>query len=367
MDNASTTASELPAHAGPLSGRLSADDLITLNEEIASMARAGLPLDQGLATLAREMRSGRLRQATAEVAADLAAGLTLDEALRRQAGRVPEFYSSLVSAGVRTGRLAEVLATLTVYARTIADMRSTVIGAVFYPAVVLVFAFALFAFMCGFIMPQFERIFRDFGLKLPVITQAAMQIGRYPGPVLVVAPSAVILGLVLARFSLRGTDAGRRAWARVLYAMPLVGTLIRSSRLAAFTDLLAILVEHALPLADAFRLAGHASSDPIMAQAARLVEQDLRDGATLGDSMRRRHLVPELIAWMTALGERRGRLAPSLRQAAEVYRRQAEMRALLLRTVLPPFLILTTAALIVGFFVFAMLMPLVKLIGELAG
>src|SRR5437870_5683883 len=118
---------------------LSSDDLITLNEEIAAMARAGLPLDQGLAALAREMRTGRLQRATAEIAADLSAGQTLPEALDHQAGRVPDFYGSLVAAGVRSGRIGEVLATLTVYARSIADLRSTVVGAVFYPTVVLAF------------------------------------------------------------------------------------------------------------------------------------------------------------------------------------------------------------------------------------
>src|SRR5258708_33576236 len=89
------------------------DDLIALNEERAGMARAGLPLDQGLAALAREMGGGRLRQVTAELADDLRRGKTLPEALERQGGRVPPYYSSLVMAGVRTGRIGDVLTTLT--------------------------------------------------------------------------------------------------------------------------------------------------------------------------------------------------------------------------------------------------------------
>src|SRR5208282_5756706 len=84
-----------------------------LNEEIAGMARAGLPLDQGLAALAREMGGGRLRQVTAELADDLRRGKTLPEALERQGDRVPPYYSSLVMAGVRTGRIGDVLTTLT--------------------------------------------------------------------------------------------------------------------------------------------------------------------------------------------------------------------------------------------------------------
>src|SRR5947209_1810511 len=124
------------------------DDLIALNEEIAGMARAGLPLDQGLAALAREMGTGRLRQVTATLAKDLREGRTLPEALERQAGRVPPFYAGLVSAGIRTGRIGEVLATLTAYARTLVNLRAIVADAFFYPAVVLSFAVLLFGFLC---------------------------------------------------------------------------------------------------------------------------------------------------------------------------------------------------------------------------
>ena len=84
--------------------KLSAEDLATLNEEIAGMARAGLPLDQGLAMLAREMGKGRLQRVTSDLADDLRSGLTLPEAIERQGSRVPPYYAALVLAGTRTGR-----------------------------------------------------------------------------------------------------------------------------------------------------------------------------------------------------------------------------------------------------------------------
>src|SRR5437867_12801061 len=124
------------------------DDLIALNEEIAGMARAGLPLDQGLAAMAREMGAGKLKQVTAALAHDLRAGQTLPQALERPAGQIPPFYAGLVTAGVRTGHISEVLATLTTYARTLSNLRATLVDAFFYPIVVLLFAFGLFGFLC---------------------------------------------------------------------------------------------------------------------------------------------------------------------------------------------------------------------------
>lgn len=360
------------SHAAPptLAGfarPLSPDDLITLNEEIAGMARAGLPLDQGLRALAREMGRGRLQRATAEIAADLRAGRTLPEALERQAGRVPPFYSGLVKAGVRSGRVGEVLATLTLYARSVADLRNTVVSAVLYPAVVLALALVLFGLICWFVIPEFDRLFAGFGIQLPAITRVAIELGRHPLEVVLLPPLAVVLGLVLLKLVLGAGDRGRRAWARFVYAIPIIGHLIRSARLAAFTDLLGILVDHSLPLPEAFRLAGDASSDPLMVEAACQVQQSLGEGMSLGDAFRSRKLVPEFIAWIAGLGERRGTLGSSLHQAAEMYRRQAELRAQLLRSVLPPFVIVTTASVIALFFVLALFLPLIKLISTLSG
>ncbi|MFO0930262.1 MAG: type II secretion system F family protein, partial [Gemmataceae bacterium] len=327
---------------------------------------AGLPLDQGLAALAREMGRGPLKQVTAEIAADLRAGHTLPEALQRRGDRLPPYYAGLVLAGVRTGRISEVLATLTVYARSVAEMRSTITSALLYPAMVLLFAGGLFAFLAFFILPQFTRIFADFNMMLPVMTQVAIAVGTHPLEVVVLPLVLVIAAVFLTRAALGRTAWGRIAWARFVYSLPIIGTLIRSSRLATFSELLAIMVKHQIPLPEAFRLAGSASSDPLLQTAAGKVEGDLAQGQTLAQALRERRLVPELIVWMLGLGEQRGTLGATLSQIAEVYRRQADLRAGMLRSVLPSLMIIVTAGGIVGFFLLSIMLPLVKLLEGLS-
>jgi type II secretory pathway component PulF len=345
---------------------MSPEDLITLNDEIAAMARAGVPLDQGLAALAKEMGGGRLRQVTADLAAELRAGRTLPEALSRQGKRMPPFYAGLVEAGVRSGRIPEVLATLTEYARTLAQLRSNVLDALLYPAVILVFAAIILGLVVGYLVPHYGDVYREFGMKLPVITEAILTLGRRPA-LYFLAPVLLIVGsFLLARAVLGGTEVWRRGWARAVYALPVVGTLVRSARLAAFTDLLAILVDHGVPLPRAFQLAGEASSDPLVAAGVRAAQKDIEAGQPLGPALRSHLAVPELVAWLTTTAERRGDLGKTLHHVAELYRRQVEGRAALLRTVLPPFLIVTSAGLIVAVFVFALILPLVRLMEGLS-
>jgi type II secretory pathway component PulF len=345
---------------------MTADDLITLNEEIAGMARAGLPLDQGLAALAREMGKGRLQKVTAKIAVDLHAGFTLPEALDRQGKRVPRYYASLVAAGIRSGSISEVLATLTRYARSLADLRTTVIGAIFYPCVVLFFAFVLFGFFCYLVLPQYDATFQSMNVGLPAITWAALFISRHPIEFLVAPFAAIVVYAIVLKVVLRFSARARRAWARFTYVIPIIGTLIRSTRLAAFAELLGILVDHEVPLPEAIQLAGEASSDPILAAAAEHIEKDLSQGLPLGEALRSRGRVPELIAWITGLGERQGNLGDALHQVAEVYRRQVELRAAILRNVLPPFVIILTGGVLVGLFVLTIMLPMYRVLEGLS-
>jgi type II secretory pathway component PulF len=344
---------------------MTADELIALNEQIAGMAKAGLPLDRGLAGLAREMGHGRLRAVTSAIAQDLESGTPLPDAVERRRSELPPYYASLITAGIRTGRLPEVLATLSAYARTIAVTRAIVVESLIYPTVVISLAFLLLTMLLYFIVPQFDGIFTDFRMSLPALTEFVLIIGRNPWPTAEVVGSLVIIAAILWVIG-HATPAGRRGWARFVYSIPVVGTLIRSARLAAFSDLLAVLVEYEMPLPEAVRLAGEASSDPLMAYRTAVVHDRLVHGTTFGASLRGLGLLPEWVAWMAGAGEQRGALAPALRQIANVYRRQVEARAALLQSILPAFMIIGTAGLVVGVFVIALMLPLIKLIEGLS-
>ncbi len=344
---------------------MTSDELIAFNDQIAGMAKAGLPLDQGLASLSREMGYGRLRSVTAAIARDLDAGMPLPEAVERRKNELPPFYAHLVTAGIRTGRLPEVLATLTAYARTVAATRSIVIEALFYPAVVTGLAFLLLGGLIFFVLPQFDETFRDFGMRLPLVTEFVLKIGRHPFVALGL-PIALLAGAMLLWGLLRMSPHGRMVWTRIVYSIPVIGTLIRSARLAAFADLLAVLVEYEMPLPEAFRLAGEASSDPLMAGRSAMIFARLSQGMALSAALRGFGLLPEWVAWMAGTGEQRGALAPALRQIAAVYRRQVDARASLLRSVLPAIVIIATAGVLVATFAFAVMLPMIKLIEGLS-
>jgi type II secretory pathway component PulF len=340
-------------------------ELIALNDQIAAMARAGLPLDRGLSELAREMRRGRLRTVTEALANDLRSGKTLPEAVAQQKRQLPSYYSALLTAGMRSGRLPEVLATLGGYTRQLSLLGSILIEALFYPAIVLIVGYSLFLAVLYFIAPQFKKIFDEFGLQLPAFTQLFLDASDHL-LVLAAAPIGAVIGVLVLYFVTTRTPRGKWLASQVISSVPIIGKFLRSARLAAFTELLALLVKYGVPLPEAFRLAGQGSSDAVIRATAEDVALSLERGTPLGQSLQGRGLVPEWTAWMTANGEARGDLADTLEEIAELYRRQVDGRAAILRSILPGALIFLVAGLFIGSFVMAMFLPLIKLLEGLS-
>ena len=304
---------------------------------------------------------------TATLAADLKAGLTLPQALERQGGRVPPYYASLLAAAIRSGRIGDMLGTLTLYARSLNDFRSIVVSSLLYPLIVLVLGSVLLVFIGNFVLPAYVEMLESFKMKLPWISECVLWMGRHPFEVVVV-PLILFAAAVLAeRLWFNRTPAGRRMWTSVVYLLPIVGTLLRSARLAAFTDLLGILVEQEIPLPEALRLAAESSSDPLLTEAARRVEAEISQGMPLGQALQTQRLWPALVVWMVGFGEKQGTLPQALKQVAEMYRRDAEARATLLRTVLPPLLIIVLAGSLGALFIFGLMSPFFELLDGLSG
>src|SRR5207253_1169984 len=118
---------------------------------------------------------------------------------------------------------------------------------------------------------------------------------------------------------------------------------------------------------EGLRLAAAASSDPVLAEGAEGAEKDVRQGLPLGEALNRHALVPKLVVWMTGFGEKQGTLGPALHQVALMYRRQAEVRAAVLRTILPPLAIVVLATILGVLFIFGLIVPVSGMMEQLGG
>lgn len=310
------------------------DDLIALNQEIAALVKAGVPLELGLRGLSGNVPS-RLGHLADRLADRLSNGLSLVEALQQEGPAVSPIYTAVVGAGLQSGRLAEALGALTTSAQIEQDARQRVALAFVNPAIVAVIGYALFVMFVMTVAPAYLSTAEMFRFPDSLTFQVLRVLHRTVpvwGGLIPAAAVVVLVGLVL----FQGRRAGLlTAWSWV----PGMASVYRSLNLAQFVELLWLQISNGLPLETALRRAGDATDDRRIRAAVAQMGDELRRGGSLADALPRAKALPPLMRWMLATSEQQGTLAETLQLLAESYRRRALQRARLFQFWLP---VLTT-------------------------
>lgn len=341
---------------------MSPDQLSALGQELGALARTNLPLDRGLAALAQEMGGDRIGRLCEALARDLGAGIPLDQALVKHDPDMPPHLVALVKAGLASGKLPQCLDRLAAHARMIQTMRMGFWQTTFYPLVVLLFAIGLLGFLIGFVIPRFAEIFRGFMIQIPLSTAFLLRLSDVSWVTWVLI-LAVLVGVPVLVLFLMGRTS-RAKWAR---RIPVVGGMLREASLAAWYDLVAMLIQNGIPLPKAVALASDASDDPLLAQVGTRMAGDLEAGAALADSMRQYHLGSAWGAWLAEVGQGQGVLPENLMELSATCKAQAENRARWLRMVLPPLVMVLLALVVVAFVVMMLFLPMFRLFDALSG
>jgi type II secretory pathway component PulF len=335
--------------------RLSTEEAAELAAQVAQLTKAGLPLGDGLRALAGELPGRRLPRMLRALAARLDAGVDLSAAIDAEGRRLPPHLRGLVLAGVRSGRLAEVLEEYVDLQRSQLELRRRVWLSLAYPIVLLTLLAALTIVAKVFIVAEFVKIFRDFGTNLPALTQLFIGASR-PGMWLAVLLLAAMAALPIVLWLAPGA-----AWVwPLLYRVPMIGPLLRWSHLSQFSRLMCLLLEQRVPLPDALRLTAAGLRDADLARACRQVAGDVEAGRPLYESMAARRQFPASLIPVVEWGQRAPALPDAFRAAAEMFEGRAQSHGTLLEAVLLPivFMIITGCA---GVFIVAMLLPLTSL------
>lgn len=340
---------------------LTDDRRLAVVDGMAEVVRSGLPLAAGLRTLASELPSRRTRRAMATISSRLEQGISIDDAVGGQSGLIPEHLQVLLRAGLHSGRLAELLEHYLHFARTSLDTRRRSVVTLFYPLLLILVTMLIAVALLVFIVPAFESIFLEFELSLPDFTLAVLWMAdMVSGWRLAIFP-ALLIGLMTAWivFGRVGGPLQRKC----LYYVPALGRVIRLGTASRFCHLLAIGIDHRLPLPEALRLAGDGTSDAYIARTTNRMADDLKNGHSLDEAATTHQMLPEIIHVFGWEGHDDA-FPEILRATGDICAAQSRVQSGLARAMIEPVAIFSTAA-IVGMIVIALLLPIVRLLGVL--
>jgi type II secretory pathway component PulF len=347
-------------------GPITLDQLLALNEEIAALVRAGIPLDRGLLEAGRDVR-GRLGRIAGVLGRRLNRGEDLPAALEAESRAIPPLYRAVVEAGARAGRLPVALEGMTRYIRGVADARRSIGMALWYPGLVVCMAYGLFVGLVFLVVPRFASAAESLGLA----TSRPLRWLEWASDTVVYWwPIGPIVLVVLAVAWVRsGTTAGLQggAWGG-LRRLPWMGPLVADHEAANFAELLALLLENRVPYPSALILAGDATGAPGLAagvrQAAEALDRGEPTAAAVGAAGP--GAFPPMLRWTLATGQTQGSLGAALDHLGGFYRKRARHRADQIAVFLPVVLTIGIGAAAAGFYGLSLFMPLIEVLNGLS-
>jgi general secretion pathway protein F len=338
---------------------LSGAQLALLTRQLATLLKAGLPIDEALGALAEQNDDARSRSLVAALRARVMEGASLATALADAPESFPEIYRAAIAAGEQSGRLDQVLARLADYSEARDALNQKIWAALAYPLLLTIVAIAIVAGLLAYVVPQIIGVFVHMHQTLPWPTRALIALSAFVKAwgwlLLIVLIGAAIGG----RLALR-TQQIRLAWHALLLRMPLIGRLTRAANTARCTRTLALLAASAVPLLDSLRIAAQVMPNLPMREAVKRAAVKVREGASFSRSLAESGYFPPVALRLIASGERAGELERMLDEAANQEQRELDRWMTTLTAVLGPLVILLVGAMVL-FIVLAILLPIFDL------
>jgi general secretion pathway protein F len=327
--------------------------------QIAGLVTSGLPLERALTALTDEAEDERQRNLLASLRAEVNAGSTFAKALAQHPREFSSIYTAVIGAGEQSGSLGQVLERLADDLEEQQALKSKLIGAALYPAIVTVVAIVIVLFLVGYVVPQVANVFAGTKRALPFLTVAMLAISDFVRNYGWLVLIAVILITIGSKIALKNDDVRERfdaAWLNI----PLIGKLARGYNAARFARTLAMLATAGVPILKSLQAAAMTLNNRAMRADALDALVLVREGAPLASAIAQKKRFPGIVSMFARLGEQTGQLPLMLSRAAKQLSAEVQRRAMHLATLLEPMLIVTMG-LVVMLIVLAVLLPIIQL------
>ena len=336
-----------------------ATGLAVWTRQLAGLVTSGLPLERALSSLTEEADNEQQRNINAALRASVNGGATFAKALSEHPREFADIYVAVIGAGEQSGNLGLVLERLADDLEERQQLKSKLIGAALYPAIVSLVAFVIVLFLVGYVVPQVANVFVGSKHALPFLTVAMMAISDFVRSYgWLLALLCVVAGVVLV--TALKNPALRERFDAAWLTVPIVGRLARGYNAARFAGTLAMLSAAGVPILKALQAAAETLSNHALRRDALDALVLVREGAPLASALSQKKRFPGLLSMFARLGEQTGQLPQMLDRAARQLSSEVQRRAMALATILEPLLIVVMG-LVVMLIVLAVLMPIIQL------
>ena len=343
--------------------KLPVQEFLIFNQELFALMKAGLPVLRVWDLLIERAGHAAFQQALKTVRQDIRGGASASDALAKHPIYFSDLYIATMKAGEQSGNIAEVLQRYIVYLKLMIGLRQKVTKALAYPAFLVLVGVAVIGFLLSYVVPTFVSVYGEVGKTLPAATQALIDIVNRLQTYLIPG-MLTLLGFALMVRTYYRTPAGRLAIDRLLLALPVLGPIFVKHHTIQLTRTFATILASGTPLVEALQIARGAVSNRSVSKGLAGAVEEIREGATLAAALDRPKVFPKLALEMISVGEETGSLENMLRDVAEFYESDLDLRLTQLTTWIEPTLLLVMG-LLVGAIVVVMYLPVFQMAGNI--
>jgi type IV pilus assembly protein PilC len=340
--------------------KLSKKEISYFSRQMSTLLNAGIPLLTALDIVKNATENHTLKKLMGDLKSSLESGNSFSKALAEHPHYFDILYTSLIHTGEVSGKLSNLLTKIASYQERRQQLNKKIKKALLYPIVVTIIGILITFILLVFIVPQFEKLYANFAVSLPLFTQAVLNLAQFLQQYGLLALLALITLCCLSAFSQRHFPVFIRWRAKMLLNIPLFGPLLKKAIYARFASTFATTFQAGVPLMSCLDLVAKACANPHYHDAVLDIKQQVMKGTSLNQAMRHASLFPNLLTQMVAVGENAGSLDTLLEKTAEFYETDIEIAIDALSQLLEP-LMMTMLGILVGGLVIAMYLPLFKL------
>ena len=341
------------------SSTLTANDLALLTRQFATLLVAGLPLVEALGVLVDQSEKKPIKALLADIREQIRGGKALSAVLETYEKDFSPIYVHMVRAGEASGALDQILFRLAEFLEKQQALRTKVTNAMLYPVIMLVIGTVILFFLITFVVPKITQVFAQQKQALPWPTVALMSTSQFFSDYWMVLVGLVVGGLYATRRFIR-TGRGRMVADRLTLKLPLIGEVARMVSISRLTSTLSTMLASGVQLLEALDVSKRVMNNRVLEETVESARQNIREGETIADPLKRSGEFPALVTHMIAVGERSGDMEEMLRRVSHIYDGEVERVITRLTSLMEPIMILVMGV-IVFFIVVAILLPIFEM------
>ncbi len=340
-------------------GRVSRQEFLIFNQELATLLKAGMPLVQSLDILRQRVTNPTFKAVLDAVYEKVKAGTSLSDAFADHGSLFPAVYAASLMAGERSGNLDSVIRRYVAYEKVIGTVRKRTISALIYPLLLVSMMVVLIGIIVLKVVPSFSDFYGNFDRPLPLSTQVIVGFSNFFVENIWIILAVMVGGGILGTMWVKQPSQRARVH-KLLLELPWAGEAIRKFGTAQLARTLATLLGGGIPLVNAIEISVRSMSNRYLAAQLDVVRRRVQEGQSFGTALREDGSFPDVAIKMVEVGEQTGALQEMLNSLADFYDEEIDTEVSRFITLVEPVL-LVIMGVVIAVVVLALYMPLFEL------